>query len=150
MKPIIFEKDEVREILAFRKITVERPVKVEPAIRILDKDNPSPEQNKILIGRTPTDERIEVHPPFTVGEGVYVCEEWLDNSKQSFPEAYLYKIDASSVAWQPAETMPKEAARIFLRVKSVKPYKKFDDYWFWVFEFEKVSKTRAEKTMEEE
>lgn len=70
-----------------------------------------------------------VEPPIAVGDYLYVRETWARAGKDfdtGFYEAdtVIYKADygviSDSITWHPSIHMPKEAARIFLRVTNVR------------------------------
>lgn len=102
--PILFNGDMVRAILDGRKTVTRRVVK------------------------TPT-ENVEkwfkqgiLKPPYQPGDILYVRETWSELSS-----GYEYKADGENIdhlgnviKWHPSIHMPKEAARIFLKVKDVR------------------------------
>nr|DAI95738.1 MAG TPA: ASCH domain protein [Caudoviricetes sp.] len=64
------------------------------------------------------------YTPYRPGDILYVRETWLEHSTPGF--GYIYKVDymgqitETAVRWHPSIHMPKEAARIFLRVTDVR------------------------------
>ena len=101
MKPIPFNTEMVRAILDGRKSVTRRVVKPQPEGR------PAP--------------MTVVRPPYQPGDILWVRETWT-----SVPDgSYIYKAsvecpDAWRGTWHPSLHMPREAARIFLRVKDVR------------------------------
>ena len=61
-------------------------------------------------------------PPYQAGDVLYVRETWCKGSLNGGAEQYFYKADDNDFhcQWRPAIHMPKEAARIFLRVIGVR------------------------------
>lgn len=122
MKPILFNTEMVRAILAGRKTETRRVVKF-------------PEG---MTGRLPTNANDHLfypcgikYPPYKKGDILYVRETWTTTPNG---QDYLYKADSDTDGafirdkrgalncprWHPSIHMPKEAARIFLRVTDVR------------------------------
>ena len=61
-------------------------------------------------------------PPCCCGDVLYVRETWCKGSLNGGAEQYFYKADDNDFhcQWRPSIHMPKEAARIFLRVTDVR------------------------------
>lgn len=118
MKPILFNTQMVRAILEGRKSVTRRVVKPQPiaAVKTLyQKDGTN-------IWRTyGSDCWYEFRAPCVPGDILWVRETWsrMETGK------YLYKADnekpISYLGWRPSIHMPREAARIFLRVTNVQP-----------------------------
>lgn len=134
MKPTIFNTEMVRAILEGRKTVTRRVVKFKAG------------QNPRWTGYIPDgpvlygSNNIPVaKAPYHAGDILYIRETWARTPDlfDEFPQ-YLYRADYSEndlhmgegnnetttdfpacVKWRPSIHMPKEAARIFLRVKSV-------------------------------
>lgn len=120
-KPILFNTEMVRAILDGRKSVTRRVVKGVP--------NCAEKAFKVAIetkgyfelahknGKT-----VTIRPPYNVGDILYVRETWCKGSLNYGEERYFYKVDGTipHCEWSPSIHMPKEAARIFLRVKSVR------------------------------
>lgn len=119
MKPILFNTDMVRAILDYHKTVTRRVIK--PAAMGLTYEDGSPARK----------------PPYSSGDILYVRETWCDPSGTGYP--YLYKADmpmhwdaedtecgvpvdlkAEDYTWRPSIHMPREAARLFLRVTDVR------------------------------
>lgn len=147
-KPILFNTDMVQAILDDRKTTTRRLVKPRyrddefgfrvvtnkaTGVRYLEKTD----ENEMGF-----DTPRYINPPYQVGDILYVRETWqylyeLDGNEQIIEgtERYYYAatdalhfdsyIDSRgmrhfNIPWRPSIHMPKEAARIFLRVTDVR------------------------------
>lgn len=125
MKPILFNTDMVRGLLDCRKTVTRRIVKapvlseVRPPDRVSVKDGTlemkwtGPE----IVGGFTKD------APYKPGDILYVRETWLEGG--GTVRKYLYKAGLhenwwKAYKWRPSIHMPKEAARIFLRVTDVR------------------------------
>lgn len=117
--PILFNTEMVRAILDGRKTVTRRLVKPQPTERLICGQN----WDKLLVAAA---------APYQPGDILYVRETWHKYKKRVgngegcyIAEFYEYK---SSIAnsedanepWKPSIHMPKEAARIFLKVKDVR------------------------------
>ncbi len=134
MKPILFNTEMVRKILSGEKTVTRRRVK--PAhLRCLDspyrKEHPEVQEKQIL-------EKL-CEPPYKEGDVLYVREIFACDGFDGEEYIYVYwtEVDecdrvvwgdpensewapSSDYHWQPSIHMPKEAARIFLRVTGVR------------------------------
>ena len=133
--PIIFNDEMVRAIINGDKTVTRRPVKSNsgpPPTMVHRKQGPS--------GRHWTEPGGWVRPPAAVGDVLYVREAWglhlygdytcwlrdsvRGRSKDDLRASYevAYRADATSVYdyWRPSILMPRWAARLFLRVTSVR------------------------------
>lgn len=116
MKPILFNTDMVRAILEGRKTVTRRVVKPQPK-----KDNDGMWNWKDCHwmdgGIGFPDSGIEDYAPYRPGDILYVRETW-----RKWVGGYSYRADAPEWAcqWRPSIHMPREAARIFLRVTDVR------------------------------
>lgn len=148
MKPILFNADMVRAILKGRKTVTRRVMKPQPwgtcpntgGDHELEPDNfcggvatgfvcarcgqgVCPPHMKYPVGEA------LFRPMCWPGDILYVRETWTHPSAAEIangadPEMYLYKADDLQPAawdkWRPSIHMPKEAARLFLRVTDVR------------------------------
>lgn len=122
-KPILFNTKMVRAIQGSRKTATRRVVKLQPESKndIIYKH---PEYEKRFI--SPDDDNVpetEIKPTYKVGDILYVRETWAAWSRtEGIAPMLHYKADGEDlpgVKWHPSIHMPKEAARIFLRVKKI-------------------------------
>lgn len=114
MKPILFNTDMVRAILDGRKTVTRRVVKFKPG------------QNPQWTGYIPDGPVLygsnnipASKSPYHPGDILYVRETWA----RSIAGTYLYKATDTPIIldrWRPSIHMPKEAARLFLRVTDVR------------------------------
>ena len=131
MKPILFNTEMVLANLEDRKTNTRRLVKPQPDIDGLVRFDDT--------RFVDTDGRL-YKPPYQTGDILYVRETWAQcpDLFGEFPE-YIYRADYAEndlrmgddtteiysdfpacVKWRPSIHMPKEAARLFLRVKNVR------------------------------
>lgn len=134
-KPILFNTDMVRAILDGTK-TVERRLIKHPYY-IDDEDVCRKSGLAMHVGTNATDGMPYPDNPYKVGDILYIRETWCDPSGTGYP--ILYKVDmpmhwdaenteidepvdlkAEDYKWKPSIHMPKEAARIFLRITDVR------------------------------
>lgn len=100
IKPILFNTEMVRAILDGRKSCTRRVVKPQPTARYGAQG---------------------IKPPYQPGDILYVRETW-----KKAPNGYYYYEDwqrddiADVTKWKPSIHMPKEAARIWLKVMNVR------------------------------
>ena len=131
--PILFNTDMVRAIMDRRKTATRRVVKKLPDDAefsgwLLDSTCQEDAKDIGSAGfktlKHPTEKAgcIFVKPPYQQGDILYVRETW---SELSF--GYAYKADGenidhlgNAIKWRPSIHMPKEAARIWLKVKDVR------------------------------
>lgn len=128
-KPILFNTDMVKAILEGRKTVTRRCVKPKSKnasgfyVTFRKSDN-------AFMGVYDYDENERQFddsqtPPACVGDILYVRETWnWYPIEMCSRESYIYRADftyekAGYVTWKPSLHMPKEAARIFLKVKDV-------------------------------
>lgn len=121
IKPILFNTDMVRAILDGRKTVTRRIVKHDvDAVLSSPYHKEHPEvSDKQIISKL-------CMPPYQPGDILYVRETWCDDrqfTNDSTPGRYFYKASESDdfkPKWRPSIHMPKEAARIFLKVTNVR------------------------------
>lgn len=124
MKPILFNTDMVRATMEDRKTETRRlvkPIPPENARLELVGDRRYAMDLSIEIPR-PNDRRIYTSP-YLPEDILYVRETWAE-----WTGGYVYKADGTCSGyplafvdhWHPSIHMPKEAARIFLRVTDVR------------------------------
>lgn len=126
MKPILFHTDMVRAILEGRKTVTRRVVKPQPVGQPAQMGEDSCWPGCFASAE---DERI-YRPPYQPGDILWVRETWAHPSKEEIARGtdkniFLYRADVPSVLyawdhWNPSIHMPREAARIFLRVTDVR------------------------------
>ncbi|MCI9543552.1 MAG: hypothetical protein HFE93_05060 [Acutalibacter muris] len=118
MKPILFNTEMVRAILDDRKTVTRRVVKKSTVDKfVLSQDGR-------LLGNFNADcPEWGTYPtiddaPYCPGDILYVRETWCQPAAHTF----WYKADSpvQNVLWRPSIHMPREAARIFLRVTDVR------------------------------
>lgn len=128
-KPILFNTEMVMAILDGRKTQTRRLVK--PKHRSAAGFNVcfSKATGEITgVYDFDEDERMYDDPtqaPFQPGDVLYVREAWCNVNTKEYP-SYFYKADNNRPSdfnltpWRPSIHMPKEAARLFLRVTGVR------------------------------
>ena len=127
MKPILFNTDMVQAILEGRKTVTRRAIKPQPEGELRPMG-----QGSCWPGYfADTGEERVLRPPYQPGDVLYVRETWakvpVSPGGHFRPNGvYYYKAGPVDVPegylrrWSPSIHMPREAARIFLRVKSVR------------------------------
>lgn len=119
MKPILFNTEMVRAIMDGRKTATRRVVKPQH-LCVLDspyhKAHPETPDN-VLLNKL-------CQSPCCPGDILYVRETWAvwSRAEGTAPKIH-YKADGEclkDVKWRPSIHMPREAARLFLRVKDVR------------------------------
>ena len=125
--PILFSTDMVRAILDGRKTVTRRVIKPQPEPEQIYKIGSCIAGDKRNIGKFGfgTNEYggriLFVKPPCKHGDILYVRESW-----KIAKNGYFYKVDwekdgiADVTKWEPSIHMPKEAARIWLKVTDVR------------------------------
>lgn len=130
LKPILFNTDMVSAILDGRKTVSRRIIKPQPDID-LSRDHkvyiPVNQMHGLIKSvHYPTIQSyIQSKALYQTGDIIYVRETWAE-----WTDGYVYKVPDPKEAynypnsfiekWHPSIHMPKEAARIFLRVKDVR------------------------------
>lgn len=117
VKPILFNTEMVRAILDGRKTVTRRLIKhdVDAILNSPYHKEHTEVEDKQIISKL-------CMPPYQPGDILYVRETW---SELSF--GYVYKADGENIdhlgnviKWHPSIHMPKEAARIWLKVTGVR------------------------------
>lgn len=122
MKPILFNTEMVRAILDGRKTVTRRVVKPQPKGQLV----PLPDESGWPGYFGGADTPRVMRPPYFIGDILYVRETWCNANTAENP-CYFYKADGDRphdldelTPWRPSIHMPKEAARLFLRVTGVR------------------------------
>jgi len=132
MKPILFNTEMVRAILDGTKTMTRRPIKPQPigtrALGICTSTTGDKRDiGKVLFDNGESGISDKIKPPCQVGDILYVREAWQNVCVA--PPHYAYKADYACEKtmpieyvgmWRPSIHMPKEVARIFLRVTALK------------------------------
>lgn len=138
MKPILFNTSMVRAILDGEKTCTRRIIKKEipggykPLGFVLYPTNDKELGNLVFGGKGAN--VYYAKPPYKVGDILYVRETWFKGDLLNDAEEIekqgivLYRADGiknnnwdyDSIRWRPSIHMPKELARIFLKVTSVR------------------------------
>ncbi len=115
MKPILFNTDMVRAILEVRKTVTRRVVKPQLEGRPIPMTKDSCWPGYFSIEGT---EKV-VRLPYQPGDILWVRETW---AKKPFGAGYIYptEVPGAGQKWRPSIHMPRDAARIFLRVTGVR------------------------------
>lgn len=152
-KPILFNTEMVRAIMEGRKIVTRRIIKNvnnKDFIGFVACSTSRSDEGKVGfgkgsfkdIGNANIDEYVR--PPYKVGDILYVRETWSTqyngvDDENGYGE-YVYKADGVELdnsegngsKWRPSIHMPKEVARIFLKVTNVRVEKlqtmKYEDF----------------------
>ena len=129
-KPILFNTQMVRAILKSQKTQTRRIIKPQPS---------NPRWNNIGWLGWDDGHGCRMKPPCEKGDILWVREAWCDPNLENPFAPLAYKADfpmhwdadqtehgepvtisAEEMKWRPSIHMPKEAARIFLRIKDVR------------------------------
>lgn len=150
MKPILFNTEMVQAILEGRKTTTRRVIKdisnsIHDFDSIVTKIGGEKVARFIFNGHHKLNMPLDISLPYKVGDILYVRETWCRGKvEEDAPDAegqdsYLYvsqckeedriiykeqcirwNVDISETKWKPSIFMPKEVARIFLKVTNIK------------------------------
>lgn len=137
VNPILFNTEMVRSILDGRKTVTRRVIKPQPKSKLCytfagshKKDigrweYPSKtahefwgEEFKLTDDIAEEELKKKWNPPYHADDILYVRETWA----QAAAHTFFYRADKTiqNILWRPSIHMPKEAARIFLKVTSVR------------------------------
>ena len=124
MKPILFNTEMVRAILEGRKTATRRIIKDKDIVNSFDCEADG--TPIAYIDQATGDSYLPTMPcPYQPGDTLWVRETW----NGDWCDHYIYKADGGSAKaagyaaepkWRPSIHMPREAARIFLRVTDVR------------------------------
>ncbi len=121
-KPILFNTENVRVILDGRKTATRRVVKPQPPASV----HTLYRKDETNIWRTHGSSFwFEYQSPYIPGDILWVRETWnclpIPEPLRGTSKTYWYKADGAAPEdkWRPSIHMPREAARIFLRVTDI-------------------------------
>ena len=121
IKPILFNTEMARATLENRKAVTRRaPFQTEGDFTILKGTYFDPDDRLCALFHK-LDNRFSCMPfyaPYQPGDILYVRETWAESA-----DGYVYRADnpdSDGWGWRPSIHMPREAARIFLRVTDVR------------------------------
>ncbi len=157
IKPIQFETAAVRAILDGRKTEMREVVKPQPILTgAVWKFAGAMWCEDAYCFRPARGQLVWYRMPYHPGDVLWVREDWnVRNSVYEDVPRYCYKVGGrcyrmdrlfhENRGWCAAQYMPKEAARIFLRVKDVwiEQFRthncgtQFEVLWVWVVQFER-------------
>ena len=132
IKPILFNTEMVRAILDGRKTCTRRLVKPQPdgkhtfPLGFVTDSTEKKEVGCFGFGIDECGGSIKyIKPPYQPGDTMYVRETWMDYAGLTMYKADcdIYRLDSLNFAgfgWKPSIHMPKEAARIWLKVTDVR------------------------------
>ena len=118
-KGILFNTEMVQAILSGRKTATRRPIK--PTDKNADRITVLFNYRNEIIGAANTKDGApisDIKPPYQKFDTLYVRETW-----RPYKDGYLYKASCNDDwdgLWKPSIHMPKEAARIWLKVTNVR------------------------------
>lgn len=145
MKPILFNTGMVQAILEGRKTVTRRVVKPKTKNSYIDEDFAGRPCEFIITGIDSKRFVKMCEPPYQVGDVLWVRETFADTWTPGDDTGYVYKVDGipnsfpywgnastgKNEVWRPSLHMPKEAARIFLKVTDVRVERLHDIDNFW-------------------
>ena len=114
-RPILFNTSMVRAIQEGRKTVTRRAIRPQPDGRPIRMTENSCYPGCYAIEGTP---RV-IRPPYQPGDTLWVRETWA----KSMAGTFMYQADDKAIMverWRPSIHMPREAARLFLRVTGVR------------------------------
>lgn len=118
MKPILFNTEMVRAILEGRKTATRRIIKDKDIVNSFDCEADG--TPIAYIDQATGDSYLPTMPcPYQPGDTLWVRETWA----KSMAGTFMYQADDKAIMverWRPSIHMPREAARLFLRVTGVR------------------------------
>lgn len=128
IKPILFNTEMVRAILDGRKTCTRRICKDANEYTVPDMDFYNADRRTYAVHNFADKEQMEQLStaertcPICPGDLLYVRETWCKGYLMNAKERYYYKADDNDFlcTWHPSTNMPKQAARIWLRVMDVR------------------------------
>ncbi len=124
MKPMLMNTEMVKAISAGRKSVTRQLIKPQPYNVLYNGilQQGEIEDGEVLLTLNKDNITEMLIPPYQAGDVLYVRETWCKGSLNGGAEQYFYRADDNDFhcQWRPAIHMPKEAARIFLRVIGVR------------------------------
>lgn len=128
IKPILFNTEMVRAILDGRKTCTRRICKYANEYTVPDMDFYNADRRTYAVHNFADKEQMEQLStaertcPICPGDLLYVRETWCKGYLMNAKERYYYKADDNDFlcTWHPSTNMPKQAARIWLRVMDVR------------------------------
>lgn len=147
IKPILFNTEMVRAILDGRKTCTRRVAKnvpdhthrIEPVYENGRFQFDCFYSSYVAALDADADFCMPCFPPYQRGDILYVRETWCKGSWMNKKERYYYKADDNDFhcVWHPSIHMPKEAARIWLRVTDVRAERLQECGEGWCIDIEK-------------
>ncbi|AKN32411.1 hypothetical protein Ccar_16710 [Clostridium carboxidivorans P7] len=130
-KPILFNTQMVKAILEGRKTSTRRIIK---NVEGMEYDRKLNNGNVLFKDAHIFTTKFEIKTPYKVGDILYVRETWANTWTPDGEEGFVYKADGEPAkfpywgnanqckdeVWIPSIHMPKQAARIFLKVTDIK------------------------------
>lgn len=128
IKPILFNTEMVRAILDGRKTCTRRICKDANEYTVPDMEFYNADKRTYAVHNFSDKEHMEQLStvertcPICPGDLLYVRETWCKGYLMNAKERYYYKADDNDFlcTWHPSTNMPKQAARIWLRVMDVR------------------------------
>jgi len=124
MKPMLMNTEMVKAISAGRKSVTRQLIKPQPYNVLYNGilQQGEIEDGEVLLTLNKDNITEMLIPPYQAGDVLYVRETWCKGSLHGGAGQYFYRADDNDFhcQWRPAIHMPKEAARIFLRVIGVR------------------------------
>lgn len=128
IKPILFNTEMVRAILDGRKTCTRRICKDANEYTVPDMEFYNADKRTYAVHNFADKEHMEQLStvertcPICPGDLLYVRETWCKGYLMNAKERYYYKADDNDFlcTWHPSTNMPKQAARIWLKVTDVR------------------------------